>query len=123
MRTSSDQLKKDLPALRSGNTVRVHQKLEEGGKTRIQVFEGMVIAIKHGRGINSTFTVRKKIGDIGVERVFPLHSPNIEKIELVERKRTRRAKLYYLRRVVGKKGRLKRKKEVTKEEGKPGEVI
>ena len=108
MNFNENQLKKDLPAIRAGNIVRVHQKPEEGGKTRIQVFEGIVIAIKHGKGINATFTVRKKSVGVGVERIFPLHSPNIVKIEVVEKKKVRRAKLYYLREAKGKRALLKR---------------
>ncbi len=110
MNFNENQLKKDLPNLRAGNIVRVHQKLEEGGKTRIQVFEGIVIAIKHGKGISATFTVRKESVGVGVERIFPLHSPNIVKIEVVERKKVRRAKLYYLREAKGKRAMLKRER-------------
>lgn len=108
MTINNDQLKKDLPDLRSGDTVMVHQKIEEGGKTRTQVFEGMVIAIKHGRGISATITVRREIGGVGVERIFPIHSPNIVKIETIERKKVRRAKLYYLRTAKGKRALLKK---------------
>ncbi len=96
--------------LRSGDTVRVHQKIKEEKKERIQVFEGVVIAIKHGHGINATFTVRKISDDVGVERIFPLHAPFIEKIEITKRVKVRRAKLYYLRDLRGKKARLKQKK-------------
>ena len=104
---SDNQLKTDLPLVRSGNVVRVHQKLEENGKTRIQVFEGLVIAVKHGKGINATFTVRKESGGVGVERIFPLHSPNIAKIEVIDRKKVRRAKLYFLRTAKGKRANLR----------------
>lgn len=110
MNFNENQLKKDLPNLRAGNIVRIHQKLEEGGKTRIQVFEGIVIAIKHGKGISATFTVRKESVGVGVERIFPLHSPNIVKIEVVEKKKVRRAKLYYLRKAKGKRAMLKRER-------------
>jgi len=103
------QLKTDLPEIRPGDTVRVYQKIKEGDKERIQVFEGLVIARKHGKGITSTITVRKVISEIGVERIFPLHSPTIEKIETLRRGRVRRAKLYYLRKAKGKRARLKRK--------------
>jgi len=113
-------LKKELPDIRPGDTVRVYQKIKEiiskGKKKageereRIQVFEGLVIARKHGKGINSTITVRKIISGVGVERIFPLHSPNIHKIEVVSRAKVRRAKLYYLRKLVGKKAKLKKKK-------------
>jgi len=102
------QLKTDLPEIRPGDTVRVYQKIREGDKERIQVFEGLVIARKHGKGITSTITVRKIISEIGVERIFPLHSPTIEKIETLRRGRVRRAKLYYLRKAKGKRARLKR---------------
>lgn len=103
------QLKTDLPEIRPGDTVRVYQKIKEGDKERIQVFEGLVIARKHGKGITSTITVRKIISEIGVERIFPLHSPTIEKIETLRRGRVRRAKLYYLRKAKGKRAKLKRK--------------
>ena len=101
------QLKTNLPEIRPGDTVRVSQKIREGGKERIQTFEGIVIARKHGKGINSTITLRKVISGIGVERIFPLHSPLIEKIEIVRKGRVRRAKLYYLRGIKGKKAKLK----------------
>ncbi|MBZ9578303.1 50S ribosomal protein L19 [Patescibacteria group bacterium] len=105
-------LKKDLPDIRSGDTVKVYQKIREKGKERIQVFEGVVLARKHGKGIGATITVRKIISGIGVERIFPLHSPTIEKIEITKRGKVRRAKLYYLRKVKGKKAKLKRKEFV-----------
>jgi len=103
------QLKKDLPDIRPGDTVRVHQKIKEKGKEKGQVFEGLVIARKHGKGISATITVRKVISGIGVEKIFPIHSPTIEKIEIVKRGKVRRAKLYYLRKAKGRKARLKRK--------------
>ena len=102
-------LKENSPDLRSGDTVRVYQKIKEGDKERIQVFEGLIIARKHGREIGSTITVRKTISGVGVERIFPLHSPTIEKIEVLKREKVRRAKLYYLRKAKGKKAKLKRK--------------
>ena len=104
------QLKKDLPDIRPGDTVRVHQKIKEGDKERIQVFEGLVLARKHGKGISATITVRRMISAISVERIFPIHSPIIEKIEVLKRAKVRRAKLYYLRTAKGKKARLKQKK-------------
>ncbi|TET22441.1 MAG: 50S ribosomal protein L19 [Candidatus Aminicenantes bacterium] len=104
-------LKKDLTDVQPGNTVKVYQKIP-GEKERIQVFEGVVLARKHGKGISSTLTVRKMVGDVGVEKIFPLHSPNIEKIEVLQRGKVRRAKLYYLRERVGKKARLKRKEKI-----------
>lgn len=102
-------LKGNLPAIRSGDTVRVYQKIKEGDKERIQLFEGLVIADKHGRGINGTITVRKIASGVGVERIFPLHSPTIEKIEVVKQSKVRRAKLYYLRDAKGRNARLKAK--------------
>lgn len=112
------QLKTDLPDIRTGDTVRVYQKIKEKDKERIQVFEGLVIAKKHGKGVTSTITVRKVIGGIGVERIFPVHLPTIEKIEILKRGKVRRAKLYYLRKVKGKKVKLKKKEfaEVVTEE-------
>jgi len=108
------QLKKGLPDLRPGDTVKVYQKIKEKDKERIQVFEGLVLALKHGRGISGTITVRKIVAGVGTERIFPLHSPIIEKLELVKRGKTRRAKLYNLRKAVGKKARLKRREFVSK---------
>lgn len=83
--------------LRSGDVVRVHQKIQEKGKTRIQIFEGLVIATKHGTEIGATFTVRATMSGVGVEKTFPLYSPMIEKIEIIRRSKMRRAKLYYIR--------------------------
>lgn len=82
---------------RAGDTIKVHQKIIEKGKTRIQVFEGLVIARKHGREAGATFTVRKVASGVGVERIFPLHSPVLDKIEVIKRTKVRRAKLYYVR--------------------------
>lgn len=103
-----DQLK-ELPDIRPGDTIKVHQKIKEGDKERIQIFEGLVIARKHGKGISAMITVRKVIEGIGVERIFPIHSPAIDKIEVIRRGKVRRAKLYYLRTAKGKKAKLKRK--------------
>lgn len=83
--------------MKSGDTVKVHQKIQEKGKTRIQIFEGLVLARKHGSEAGATFTVRKMSGGYGVERIFPLYSPSIEKIEVTKRAKVRRAKLYYIR--------------------------
>ncbi len=105
---NQEQLKKGLDDIRPGDTIKVHQKIKEKDKQRIQVFEGLILARKHGKGISATITVRKLVSGIGVERVFPLHSPNIEKIEIVKRGKVRRAKLYYLRKAKGKKARLKK---------------
>ena len=100
---------KSVPEIRPGDTIKVHQKITEGNKERLQVFEGIVVARKHGKGINSTITVRKVVDGVGVERVFPVHSPVINKIEVTKRSKVRRSKLYYLREAKGKKARLKRK--------------
>ena len=99
---------KDAPSITVGDTVRVHLKVKEGNRERIQVFEGTVIAKKHG-GINETFTVRRISYGVGVEKVFPLHSPVIEKVETIRRGKVRRAKLYYLRDRVGKAAKVKEK--------------
>jgi large subunit ribosomal protein L19 len=100
------QLKEGVPAFKPGDTVRVHAKVVEGGKERIQIFEGVVIA-RGGSMNRANFTVRKISHQVGVERVFLIHSPRIDKIEVVRRGLVRRAKLYYLRNVVGKKARIK----------------
>ena len=101
-------LKAEPPKVEVGDTVRVHIKVKEGNRERIQVFEGTVIAKKHG-GIAETFTVRRVSHGCGVERVFPLHSPNVDKVEIVRQGRVRRAKLYYLRDRVGKAAKVKSK--------------
>ena len=105
---TKDQLKTDMPEILIGSTVKVHVRIKEGEKERIQVFEGTVIA-KNNSGIAETFTVRRVAYGCGVERVFPLHSPNVAKIELVRHGRVRRAKLYYLRDRVGKAAKVKEK--------------
>ena len=102
-----DQLKKDLPSFRAGDTVRVHVKIVEGNKERIQVFEGIVLKRTNRENPNATFTVRKVSYNVGVERTFLLHSPRIEKIEVVTRGKVRRARLFYLRPLRGKKARIK----------------
>lgn len=102
-------LKKDLPDIGPGDIVKVYQKIKEKGKERIQAFQGQVLAKKHGKEIGATFTVRKVVDGIGVEKIFPIHSPNIEKIEILRKGKARRAKLYYLRKAKGKKARLKSK--------------
>lgn len=106
---NQSQLRKDLPDIKPGDTILVHQKIKEGDKERIQIFEGLVIAKKHGKGISSMITVRKVVEGIGVERIFPIHSPLIAKIEVAKRGKVRRSKLYYLRTAKGKKARLKNK--------------
>ena len=94
------------PEIRTGYTVRVHQKIKEGGKERIQQFEGLVIKVGHGEGVENTFTVRKIVEGIGVEKIFPLHSPNIDKIVVKKMAKVRREKLYYMRDRFGKSARL-----------------
>jgi large subunit ribosomal protein L19 len=101
------QLKKDLPEIRPGYVVKVHQKIKEKDKQRIQSFEGLVIARKHGKGINATITVRRVASGVGVERIFPIHAPFIENIEVVKKYKVRRAKLYYIRDKSAKQARLK----------------
>lgn len=101
-------VKSEMPVIRIGDTVRVHIKIKEGSKERIQVFEGTVIARKHG-GVNETFTVRRISYGVGVEKVFPVHSPNVVKVETVRKGKVRRAKLYYLRGRVGKAAKVKTK--------------
>ena len=99
----------DLPPFRPGDTVRVHVRIKEGDKERIQVFEGVVIR-RRGRAASATFTVRKVSYGVGVERTFPVHSPRIDKIQVMKRATVRRSKLYYLRDLVGKAARLKEKR-------------
>ena len=103
-------LKSGLPNLRSGDTVKVHVKVVEGNKTRVQVFQGVVIS-RAGSGVGETFTVRKISYGVGVERTFPLHTPIIERIELLTRGDVRRAKLYYLRALRGKKAKIAERRE------------
>ena len=103
---SDSSLKKDVPAVNVGDTVKVHVKIKEGEKYRIQIFEGIVIAKKHG-GINETFTVRRVAHGCGIERVFPVHSPVVDKVEVVRSGKVRRSKLYYLRDRVGKAAKVK----------------
>ena len=120
-------LKKDLPDIRPGDTVRIYQKIKETpkkgkssagqeNKDRTQVFEGLVLARKHGKEMEATITVRKVISGIGAERIFPIHLPTIEKIEVLKRWKVRRAKLYYLRKAKGKKAKLKKKLTVPTQE-------
>lgn len=105
-----EYMRSDLPEFRAGDTLRVHVKVSEGDKQRIQVFQGVVIA-RRGTGTGESFTVRKISGGIGVERVFPIHSPVIDKIDVVRRGRVRRAKLYYLRELRGKAARIEERRE------------
>lgn len=104
-----EQLKKDVPQFAPGDTVRVHAKIVEGTRERIQVFEGVVIG-RQGTGVREMFTVRRISYGVGVERMFPVHSPRVDKIEVVRRGAVRRAKLYYLRKLTGKAARIKEKK-------------
>ena len=104
-----EQERENIPAFAPGDTVRVHAKIVEGSRERIQVFEGTVIA-RQGKGIREMFTVRRVSYGIGVERMFPVHSPRIDKIEVVRRGAVRRAKLYYLRQRTGKAARIKEKR-------------
>ena len=123
-----EQLKNTIPDLKVGNTVRVHVKIKEGNKERIQVFEGIIIK-KQGGGVNATFTVRRISYGVGVEKTFLVHSPMIEKVEVVRVGKARRAKLYYLRDRVGKAAktkekvgaRIENKEIIVKEEVVPGE--
>lgn len=105
---TKDQIRTDLPELEVGSTVKVHVKVKEGNRERIQVFEGTIIKIQHG-GIQKTFTVRRLSYGIGVERTFPVNSPKIAKIEVVRKGKVRRARLYYLRDRVGKSAKVKEK--------------
>jgi len=110
MNAVSDYIRQDLPSFRSGDTVNVGVKVVEGSKSRIQNFEGVVIAISSGGGLDKTFTVRKISNGVGVERIFPLHSPNIDSIKVLKKGKVRRAKLYYLRELKGKAARIKERK-------------
>lgn len=103
-------LRGEQPDFAPGDTVRVHVRVKEGDKERIQVFQGVIIA-RRGGGTRETFTVRKMSGGVGVERIFPLHSPSIDKIEVVRRGKVRRAKLYYLRNLRGKAARIEERRD------------
>ena len=103
---TEEQLKKEIPEVKVGDTVRVHNRIVEGSKSRIQIYEGTVIA-KRGGGISETFTVRRISYGVGVEKTFPIHSPNVEKVETIRHGKVRRAKLYYLRDRVGKAAKTK----------------
>ena len=107
-RLNSENLRDDVPEFRIGDTIKVHVKIREGDKERIQVFQGAVIA-RDGGGVQETFTVRRISHGVGVERVFPVHSPHLARIEVIGSTHVRRAKLYYLRDRVGKKARLREK--------------
>lgn len=106
-----EQLKKDIPVFKAGDTLKVHVKITEGDKQRIQIFQGICIK-RLNRGLGSSYTVRKMSSGVGVERIFPLHSPSIDKIEVVRVGQVRRAKLYYLRNLRGKAARIAEKRVV-----------
>lgn len=108
--SSVDVAKRVALGLRSGMTVRVWQKIQEKGKTRLQAYEGLILAVKHGREAGSTFTVRRVASGVGMEKVFPLYSPNIDKIEILRSSQTRRAKLYFIREKTSKEIRRRMKK-------------
>ncbi len=109
MAIERQQIKQGLPSFVAGDTVRVHMRVAEGGRERLQAFEGTVIG-RRGGGTREAFTVRRISHGIGVERTFPLHSPRVEKIEILRKGRVRRAKLYYLREKIGKESRVKEKR-------------
>jgi len=111
MNVERPYLKEGLPDFRAGDSLKVHVRVVEGNKERVQIFQGVVIA-RRGGGTRESFTVRKISGSIGVERVFPLHSPSLAKIEVVRRGKVRRAKLYYLRQLRGKAARIEERREV-----------
>ncbi len=108
---SQNQHRTDLPAFKVGQTVKVHQKIKEGDKERIQIFEGLVIARKGGSGANATFMVRKIASGVGVERIYPLHSPNVAKLEVVKEGKVSSAKLYYVRGKQDSQPRFRKGKE------------
>jgi large subunit ribosomal protein L19 len=105
-RIGMEQMRKDIPIFKAGDTLKVHVRITEGDKQRIQLFQGVCIA-RHNKGVGSTFMVRKVSNGVGVERVFPLHAPTVEKVEVVMVGRVRRAKLYYLRKLQGKAARIR----------------
>ncbi len=114
----SDTQLKTLPDFKPGYTVKVHQRIKEGGRERVQIFEGLVIARKGGTGANASFMVRKISYGVGVERIYPLHSPNIVKLEVIKSPVARKAKLYYVRERLDSTPRTRKNKEVKKEDNK-----
>lgn len=124
MTTAIEQsyLRSDLPEINPGDTVRVYQKIKEGDKERVAQFDGLLIARKHGRGNSATFTVRKVVDGIGVERIFPLHSPVITKIDVLRHSKVRRAKLYYIREKAAREVR-KKMKQVWKEKNQSENIV
>lgn len=115
------ELKKDVPEMSPGDTIKVFEKIPEEGKKKSQTFEGILIAKKHGKGINATFTLRAVIGGVGVEKTFPLHSPLIEKIKVIKKGKARRAKLYYLREKAQRAIRKKLKPKTVEEKKEKNE--
>ena len=105
-----EAVKREVPEFRAGDRVRVHVRVVEGEKSRIQIFEGEVIGRRGASGLRATFTVRKTSGGVGVERVFPLHGPVVENVEVIRHGRVRRSKLYYLRKLRGKKARIRERR-------------
>ena len=105
-------MRTNTPSLRAGDVVRVHERIKEGDRERIQIFEGLVISCKHGKTLGGMFAVRKISHGVGVERTFPIHSPRIQKIEIVRHEKVRRAKLYYVRALVGAKAKKRRTKPI-----------
>jgi large subunit ribosomal protein L19 len=108
---NAEGLKRDVPTFRPGDRVKVHVRVVEGDKSRTQIFEGDVLGRRGGTSLQATFTVRKTSGGVGVERIFPLHSPVVERVELVRQGKVRRAKLYYLRELSGKKARIRERRK------------
>ncbi len=116
---SKQTKRQDIPDIKAGDTVRVHQKYTDKGKEKIQIFEGLVLCRKHGNEAGAAITVRKIASGVGVEKIFPVHSPMIAKIELVKSGKVRRAKIYYIRDAKGRKARLKRVERKTKTAPEP----
>ncbi len=104
---ANQSMKRNIPELRPGDTVRVHQKIREGNRERIQIFEGVVMAVRGGKSINASFVVRRVASGVGVERTFPLHSPNVVKVERLKSSKVRQARLYYLRERFGRLARMR----------------
>jgi len=123
MNIIQSQLKKDIPEIRPGDTIVVHQKIKEKDKERIQSFEGLVIAKKHGNGINSTITVRRMVQGVGMEKIYPIHSPVIDKIEVLRHSKVRRAKLYYIREKAAKEARKNLRQTLVVKEEQPAEEL
>ncbi len=118
----SETLKKKIPDMKPGMTVRVYQRIKEGDKERTQMFEGIVLAVGSGTGVHKTFTVRKVVDGVGVEKVYPMYGSTVEKVVLKKEAKVRRSKLYYLRTAVGKAGRLK-ETMMREEASAPDEVV